>query len=222
MLATSEPWPVSVIAKQPGMSRFMMPGSHLAWCSSVPRCITADPNSPHWTPALICRDGSAVTSSSKPAMLPPWSSAPPSAAWEGAVDSFVVHEDLQLPESARAMFGVCQAFRFVQLGAARQACVPACGCPDHLPRSCSPRAATSTAGWALAGWVREGVAAFAWPAGRSTTSVMSYVLRWLLTGGLAVLRLVDVAWAIARGLVGFVMSGWTGKAQGLYRRTARP
>ena len=28
MLATSEPCPVSVMAKQPGMSRLMMPGSH--------------------------------------------------------------------------------------------------------------------------------------------------------------------------------------------------
>ena len=41
MAATSEPWPVSVIANAPGISRIMMPGSHLSWCSLVPRCSTA-------------------------------------------------------------------------------------------------------------------------------------------------------------------------------------
>jgi hypothetical protein len=38
---------------------------------------TADPNRPHCTPDLICRLGSADTSSSNPAMLPPLFSSPP-------------------------------------------------------------------------------------------------------------------------------------------------
>ena len=46
-----------------GISRLMMPGSHLSWCSFVPSCSTAEPKRPHWTPDLICRLGSAATSS---------------------------------------------------------------------------------------------------------------------------------------------------------------
>ena len=57
-----------------------MPGSHLSWCSLVPSCSTAEPKRPHCTPDLICRLGSATTSSSKPAMLAPLFPSPPYSA----------------------------------------------------------------------------------------------------------------------------------------------
>ena len=77
--ATSDPWPVSVIANAPGTLSDMMSGRNVWWWYSVPRCSTAAPKRPHCTPDLICRLGSAMTSSSNEAMLPPWSSCPPSS-----------------------------------------------------------------------------------------------------------------------------------------------
>ena len=38
----------------------MMSGRYSSWWRSVPRCSTAPPNRPHWTPALTCSDRSAV------------------------------------------------------------------------------------------------------------------------------------------------------------------
>ncbi len=49
---TSEPCPVSVIAKQPSSSPEMIAGRYAAWCGSVPSALTAPPNSPHCTPGL--------------------------------------------------------------------------------------------------------------------------------------------------------------------------
>ncbi len=56
-----------------------MPGSHFSWCSCVPSCSTAEPNRPHCTPDLICRLGSAATSSTKPAMFAPLFASPPNS-----------------------------------------------------------------------------------------------------------------------------------------------
>ena len=77
MEATSEPWPVSVIANAPGTVMSIAPGRSRSCCSSVPRCRIAAANRPHWTPALICSEGSAVTSSSKLTRLAPAWSRPP-------------------------------------------------------------------------------------------------------------------------------------------------
>src|SRR6185312_15932724 len=78
MEATSDPCPISVIAKAPGTVKSMMPGRNFLWWGSVPRCSTAEPNRPHCTPDLICSEGLADTSSSNAAILPPLSSSPPS------------------------------------------------------------------------------------------------------------------------------------------------
>ena len=65
------------MAKHPGVSSDIIPGKNLRWCFSVPKCITAAPKSPHWTPDLICREGSARTSCSKLAIFPPGFAFPP-------------------------------------------------------------------------------------------------------------------------------------------------
>ncbi len=82
-----------------------MPGSQLSWCCWVPSCSTAEPNRPHCTPDLICRLGSAVTSSSKPAMLAPLSSSPPVRLRERAVHAAVLDQQMQLAEHALAVLG---------------------------------------------------------------------------------------------------------------------
>ena len=145
MLATSEPWPVSVMAKQPGISRLMMPGSHFSWCSSVPRWFTAEPNRPHCTPALICRDGSAMTSSSKPATLPPWSSEPPTDSGKARCTAPLSTRILSCPKTRwRCSVWVWPS---ILCSSGRPARPRDCRrMSAHLPSSCSPRAATSTAG----------------------------------------------------------------------------
>ncbi len=193
MLATSEPWPVSVIAKQPGISRLMMPGSHFSWCSSVPRWFTAEPKRPHWTPALICSEGSAMTSSWKPATLAPCSSAPPTAAGKARCTAPLSTRIFSWPK-ARLRCSVwvspsvlCSSGRPASSRAVRRTSA-------HLPSSCSPRAATSTAGvpaaWVPVAWavLGAGAAGVGWPAGRSASSVMSIpslaLTLWSGSGGL--------------------------------------
>ena len=56
--ATFEPWPTSVIAKQPMSLPLMMSGTYAARCLSVPRRETAPPNRPNWTPFLMSSDRS--------------------------------------------------------------------------------------------------------------------------------------------------------------------
>ena len=85
MDATSDPCPVSVIANAPGTSRLMMSGSTARGAARCRGAARPQPNRPHCTPALICRLGSAMTSSSNAAMLPPWSSWPPMRLREGPV-----------------------------------------------------------------------------------------------------------------------------------------
>ena len=86
-----------------------MPGSHLSWCSCVPRCSTAQPNRPHWTPALICSDGSAMTSSSKLAMDAAVVVLPAQARGEGPVHGLGVDQFVQLGEDAFAVLVHAQA-----------------------------------------------------------------------------------------------------------------
>ncbi len=63
---TSEPWPISVIAKQPRSVAVTMSGIQRAICSSVPSPSIAPPQSPYCTPALIVSDRSPYDSASKP------------------------------------------------------------------------------------------------------------------------------------------------------------
>ena len=73
---TSDPRPVSVIAKQPGRATDMTSGRYFLWCSSVPRALMAPPNRPNCTPIFTMRDMSA-TSISKATMEAPTSLVPP-------------------------------------------------------------------------------------------------------------------------------------------------
>lgn len=64
-LCTSEPWPISVMAKQPASATGMVSGRKVAWWNSVPRLTIAPPHSPCCTPLLIASDRSPRASISK-------------------------------------------------------------------------------------------------------------------------------------------------------------
>ena len=80
--ATSEPWPVSVIAKAPGISVLTALPKKVLWWYSVPRYKIAELNNPYWTPYLICNEGSANSSSSKLESEAPGFMVPPNSDWK--------------------------------------------------------------------------------------------------------------------------------------------
>ena len=92
-------------------------------CGGGTRCRGAGwrpTNSPHCTPDLICRLGSAVTSSSKPAMLPPWSSLPPTASGRRGARRRARRAACSWPEHALAVLLHRLAVDALHLGARRE------------------------------------------------------------------------------------------------------
>ena len=141
--ATSDPWPVSVIANAPGTLSDMMSGRNVWWWYSVPRCSTAAPKRPHCTPDLICRLGSAMTSSSNEAMLPPWSSCPPSSFGNARCTAPCSTSSFNCP-STRSR---CSAMDWPSMRC-RSGCAArsraAMRRSAQVPSNCRPSAATST------------------------------------------------------------------------------
>ncbi len=78
---TSEPWPVSVIAKQPSSSPSMIGCRYFSWWWVVPSTWTAPPNRPHCTPALTSSDRSQNASIPNAVTTPPTSPANPRCGW---------------------------------------------------------------------------------------------------------------------------------------------
>ena len=76
---TSDPWPRSVMAKQPSRSRLMICGTRCVW-RSLPSASTAPPNSPHCTPDFTMTPRSAWPTISMPVSVAPISPVPPWAA----------------------------------------------------------------------------------------------------------------------------------------------
>ena len=130
MLATSEPWPVSVMAKQPGMSRLMMPGQPLGVVFRGAEVHHGRAEQAPLDAGLDLQGRVRDDQFLEPGDVAAVVVRAAQRRGEGAVDGVVVHQVLQLAEGAGAVLGVGQALDLVQFRAAGQRPgVPADVCP---------------------------------------------------------------------------------------------
>ncbi len=145
---TLEPWPVSVIAKQPISFPVTRSEMYAAWCRSVPSWRIAPPKSPNWTPTFTSTDRSPIARVSKAAseapMLPPppYCSGKPIPVWPVAAISTTT----SLTRSRNASWSRVSASSRIEAYSARLLRTRL-RISAYFPSSSAVSAGTSMVGW---------------------------------------------------------------------------